>query len=145
MKSVRGRAMIERNGDDVQITVAADHEEDPFLNVEKCNLRYSGASTYQPEAGPNGQSPMSTVFGYVAYPEQVAGTFTANGANKEAVAPLDPTKRYSQVLMLCASAESLDSARVRFLLLADDTLIEVGARDPFHGPLSIRHYHRAHQ
>jgi hypothetical protein len=126
MKSAHGHALIERSGSDFQITIAADQQEDPFLNVEKCNLRYSGGSTYPPKVGPNGQDPMSTVFGYMAYAERVAGGFTEPGANREAVAPLDPATRYNQVLMLCAGGEGLDSARVRFLLLASDTLVEVG-------------------
>jgi hypothetical protein len=142
MAAAAGNAVIERTGDSFQITVTANSNEDPLLNVERCALRYSGASTYPPTVGPAGQNPMGTVFGYMASQSRLAGVFDREGENTEAVAPLDPTKRYRQVLMLCPKAESLDSARLRFLLLAGDILVEVGATDPFGGQLAVRHYRR---
>lgn len=60
----------------------------------------------------------------------------------EAVAPLDPKKHYQQVLMQCPDAESDDNSRVRFLLLAENTLIEVAASSAYGSKLAIRHYRR---
>jgi hypothetical protein len=143
MQPVAGRAVIQRRDDTFHMSVAADREGEPFWNVEDCVLRYSGGLTYPSEVGPTGQKPMSTLFGYMyAASAKEAGSFTQDGEIDEAVTPFDPAKRYKQVLMLCERGESTDSARVRFLLLAGDTLVEVGAAGPFRRPLAVRHYDR---
>lgn len=135
MKPRAGRAVIKRHDEYMRITVTADEENEPFLNINDCTLRYSGGSTFLPKLVQEGQVAEHTIFGYRV------GDMWQDGSNKEAVSPLDPKKRYKQVLMQCDKAESPDSDRVRFLLLAGDVLVEVGARDPF-GPVSVRHYHR---
>lgn len=135
MKPSTGHAVIKRHGDYMRITVTADKEEEPFLNIENCTLRYSGGLTFLPELVHGGQVAESTIFGYRV------GEMWQDGSNKEAVSPLDPKKRYKQVLMQCDKAESADSDRVRFLLLAGEVLVEVGAFNPFR-PISVRHYRR---
>ena len=57
--------------------------------------------------------------------------------------PLDPRKRYRQVLVWCPQGEWFDNNRVHFLLLADDTLIEVSRESAQKSPVMVRHYRRA--
>jgi hypothetical protein len=145
MKGATGHAVIKRDGDSFKITIVADQDLPPLQNVDNCELRYSGGSTFLPALGPKGQKAGATVFGdfnLLSADTHPAGSFVAEGANSEAVAPLDPKRQYKQVLMLCDKAESRDSDRVRFLILAGDTLLEVGTESPFSGALPIRHYHR---
>lgn len=143
-----GQAVIKRKGDYFQMTMATYKDEDPFVanpfrNVTDCTLRYSGGLTYLPRLVPEGQDPLQTVFGYFySAGTKRSGSFWREGVNKEAVAPLDPGKRYKQVLMQCKNAEAPDSISVRFLVLAGDILVEVGATSPLGGTLSVRHYRR---
>jgi len=141
MSPATGHAEIKRQGDRTLISITADRNEEPMQNVEDCELRYSGGSTYLP----NGQDPSETLLGYFYEGgESRAGSFYKAGDNQEAVAPFDPMKRYKQVLMQCSKAEAPDAVRVRFLLLAGDTLVEFAAARPFDGSLSVRHYRRQH-
>lgn len=62
--------------------------------------------------------------------------------NSLVFAPFDPKKRYKQVLVQCEAGESLENDRVRFLLLAGDTLVEVAAEQPYKASIFVRHYRR---
>lgn len=136
-----GHAEIRRQGDRTLITITTERNEEPLWNVVDCELRYSGGSTYLPK----GQDAGETLLGYFYAGGQTrASSFYKAGDNQEAVAPFDPTKRYKQVLMQCDKAEAPDAVRVRFLLLAGDTLVEFAAARPFDGPLAVRHYRRQH-
>jgi len=148
MKPEKGHALIERDGEFMKITIKSEINRHPTKRVKKCLLRYSGGLTYYPELTANGQSPLNTMLGYFysaganrsarsAFPK--AGAFHKDGANKEAVKPFHPKKRYKQVLMQCKKAETDRSGRLRFLLLANDVLVEFGGD---HGQLVVRHYHR---
>ncbi|RUL78151.1 hypothetical protein [Dyella choica] len=140
-----GHAQIRRQGDRTLISMATDHHEEPLQDVEDCELRYSGGSTYLPKVEAQGQDLGETLLGdFYANGPTRAGSFLAVGANREAVAPFDPQMRYRQVLMQCGKAEAPDATRVRFLLLAGDTLVEFAAARPFDGTLAVRHYRREH-
>ena len=142
-KPTSSYAVISRNGELTQITLRAQRTTETLPNVSDCTLRYSGASTYLPELGPEGQKSTATLLGYF-YRNGGApsGGFYDDCANRDAVAPFDPKKRYKQVLMQCQGAESAESDRVRFLLLAGDVLVEFGASAPYGKPLAVRHYRR---
>ena len=178
MEPRKGRAIIKQNGEFTQITIDAEQETEPLLNVTDCTLRYSGGLTYRPEQSDVPST--STLLGYFlptgahrlrvsreaivgipsrlrdtnkhfAVNEILTGTFWGDRTNKEAVAPFDPKKQYKQVLMQCRNAESDESTRLRFLLLAGDTLVEFGAEAPYipwlkgdpDVTLHVRHYRRA--
>ncbi len=148
MKPEKGQAIIERDGEFMKITIESEINRHPLKRVKQCSLRYSGGLTYYPELTPSGQSPLNTMLGYFyraganrsarsAFPK--AGAFHKDGDNKEAVAPFHPKKRYKQVLMQCKNAESDRSGSLRFLLLANDILVEFGGSA---GKLAVRHYAR---
>jgi len=140
MPATRGRARIRRDGDgNARIDIHAENAAEPMRDVESCALRYSGGLTYTPQVTPAGQSPQLTTLGY--FYSRATGGFSVDGANAAAVAPFDPRKRYRQVLMQCANAESDDSERVRFLLLAGDVLVEFAVA-PSDTGLHVRHYER---
>ncbi len=131
MQPATGHASIRHDSDLVRMSVSAPDAREPFPNVNDCTLRYSGGSTYLPDENPNDET--NTALGYIDAAEARA-----------ALAPLDRRKRYKHVLMKCAGAESLNSDRIRFLLLAGDSLVEIGyAGTPGQRQLAVRHYRRA--
>ncbi|MEW6683387.1 MAG: hypothetical protein AB1451_10765 [Nitrospirota bacterium] len=149
MKPASGKAIIARSGEFTNITVQAERAREPFKNVVDCTLRYSGGLTYLPELTPSGQAATATILGYFrgntasrmgnsAFPKP--GSFYKDGQNQEAVAPFDPKKRYQQVLMQCPNAEWDGEGRVRFLLRADNVLVEFGVW--YADRLAVRHYRR---
>lgn len=127
-------ATISRDGDRSWIDYAT------AAGRYRCELRYSGGSTYRLQDGQHGSSATDTALGYLP---AVSRNFHAGGPGPvDALAPLDPRKRYRQVLVLCPEGEAEDNRSVRFLLLAGDTLLEIH-RDAAHGPLvQMRHYTR---
>ena len=126
-----GHAAISQNGEFTQITIQSVTHQPPFLDVENCTLRYSGGSTFNYYIN-NEEDATHTNLGY----------YGTGKINSETLAPLDPKKRYKQVLMQCANAEADDNSRMRFLLLAEDTLIEVGY-EPMRGSgIAVRHFRR---
>lgn len=180
MEPRKGRAIIKQNGEFTQITIDAEQATEPLLNATDCTLRYSGGLTYRPEQSdiasvstilgyflPTGahrlrvpREDIDRIHRQIRVPntnkalavnEILTGTFWGNRTNKEAVAPFDPKKNYRQVLMQCGKAESDESSRLRFLLLAGDTLVEFGAEAPYipwmqgdpDVTLHVRHYRRA--
>jgi hypothetical protein len=114
-----GRAVIKRDGEYTRMSTTIEGAQEPLLNVVDCTLRYSGG-----EIG--GTPPLME---------------NRQIASAEARAPLKEKARYKQVLMQCDNAEAAEVDRVRFLLLAGDVLIEIGASNVF-GAASLRHYHR---
>ena len=139
MYAASGHAKIERDGEYFRISIVSKNASEPLLDVKSCLLRYSGGLTYQSDGTAH-----NTLLGYFGSSGTgIAGRFGRDGENREAVMPFDPAKRYKQVLMQCENAESLSSPRVRFLLLAGDTLVEFGATTPFGTGLAVRHYRRA--
>lgn len=140
---VRGKAVIRRDGEFLRMTAQAEAAAEPLPDLRHCLLRYSGGLTYAKTADPGGEDPLHTMLGYFySGGGTKPGSFSKQGANREAVAPFAPAMRYRQVLLQCAQGESVDNARIRFVLLAGDTLVEFGARDPWHGGLAVRHYRR---
>jgi hypothetical protein len=145
MRDGDGRASIVREGGTYRMSVVANNQPVGLDNVQGCELRLSGGSTFPPKMTPNGQNLHATAFGNFEASNadwRAAGSVYFVGAVGEALAPLDPMQTYKQVLMLCERGESVDSDRVRFLILAGDTLIEVGASSAFNSTLAIRHYRR---
>jgi hypothetical protein len=95
-----------------------------------CELRYSGANSLAPDGA------SSTVLG------SVTGLTDAGFPTTEAAfAPLDPRKRYRQVLVQCPQGEWPDNRTVRFFFIARDVLVEV-YRGWGSGDLAIRHWRR---
>ena len=94
----------------------------PLRDVQACPLRYSGGSILQ-------------------------GVFRGDPENADppasAYAALDGRTHYKQVLLQCLNAEMPSNDRVRFLILAKDTLLEFAAESPHSRPLHIRQYRRA--
>jgi hypothetical protein len=125
------------------MTIRVPQATPPFQDVTDCTLRYSGGLTYYPQMTPSGQAATATTLGYFyAAGAAPSGGFFPDGQIQEAIAPFAPKKRFKQVLMQCDGAESADSDRLRFLLLAGDTLVEIGAEAPFGAKLAVRHYRR---
>jgi hypothetical protein len=132
----------DENGDRITITSGAP---EPIADVTNCRLRYSGGLSYLPQLNPSGQqSAQRTSLGYFYEGSGwKAGSFWEDGAADAALAPLDPKKRYRQVLMECAEGEADQNRRVRFLILAGDTLLEFAAESPYGTrQLSVRHFTR---
>lgn len=144
MTARNGYAEITRDGEFFRISISAAFPQEPMLDVDNCILRHSGGVTFTPGISPSkGQKATQTSLGYFyAAAERRSGSFWGDGMIDEAVAPLDPKKHYQQVLMQCQNAESDDNSRVRFLLLAENTLIEVAASSAHNSDLSVRHYRR---
>jgi hypothetical protein len=133
----------------------------PLEDVSGCELRYSGGLTYLPQienaagAASAGQDWTHTALGDLGkdcwnkFNRSGAGSDRAVGGhcrsakdNGPAFAPLDPTKRYEQVLVQCLEGESVESDQIRFLLLEGDTLVEFAASAPQNQILYVRHYRR---
>jgi hypothetical protein len=131
MSPHKGRAVIARNGEFTQISIQSETPQEPLLDVTNCTLRYSGGSTYNYNVD-NETGATHTSLGY----------FGTGKINSETLAPLDTHKRYKQVLMQCSNAEADDNSRVRFLLLAENTLVEVGFENSRGKGVAIRHYRR---
>jgi hypothetical protein len=53
-------------------------------------------------------------------------TYPMNGLS-DVLKPFYPYQRYKQVLMLCPEGESIDNRRSRYLLLAEDTMVEIAS------------------
>lgn len=149
MKPASGTATVTRKGEFTYISIQAKQAKEPFKNVVDCMLRYSGGQTYLPELTPSGQAATATLLGYFYgaaankmgnSPFAKPGTFYKDGQNSEAVAPFDPKQRYEQILMQCPNAEADGTGRIRFLLLADDVLVEFGYW--YTDRLAVRHYRR---
>ena len=105
---------------------------------EPCELRYSGGKTYIPGSAGLGSSSTDTPLGYLP---AISGISQFDPSPKEPFAPLDPKVQYPQVLVQCPQGEWPDSERVRFLLRANDTLIEV-TWEPGGTRLVMLHYRR---
>lgn len=140
-----GSAQVRRVGDEFRITIQTGRSDAPLADVADCRLRYSGGLTYLPELNAKGQqSPQRTALGYFysVSTGRAPASFSEDGAADAALAPLDVKKRYRQVLMQCDAAEGDNNDRLRFLLLAGDTLVEFAADGDSGVPLSVRHYVR---
>ncbi|GAA0716243.1 hypothetical protein [Dokdonella soli] len=130
MQPASGDAVIRRDGRGMTMSVTAAQAAEPFANVGACTLRYSGGLTYLPDETPNGD--VHTALGYIDAAQA-----------RQALAPLDRRKRYKQVLMQCEDAESADSDRIRFLLLARDRMVEIGMEATGRrSHVSVRQYRR---
>lgn len=104
----------------------------PLEDAVGCQLRYSGGRTYLPSMNNEDSISTETVIGYM-------GTNPTPGL-VDVFEPLDRTKRYRQVLVLCPQGEWADNDRVRFLLLAGDMMIEI-AREGW-SAIYVRHFRR---
>jgi hypothetical protein len=138
-----GTADIVQNGNSTRITIRTKRKPDrPQEDVTDCNLRYSGGLTFYSENGNLHKTPLGDATGLRQVSSGEQSTWLNAEGKLNGLEPLEHNKRYKQVLMQCAAAEMPDNDRVRFLLLAGDTLIEVAAEWPrCHGVL-IRHFKR---
>lgn len=91
----------------------------PIGDASECQLRYSGGLTYLPAENMEAAMSSETVLGYLS-------TYPIEGLS-DTLKPLNPKKRYRQVLVNCPEGESLNSRRTRYLLLAGDTMIELAS------------------
>lgn len=106
---------------------------------QTCQGRYSGGLTYLPGKAGHATTSTETALGYLPGISHISQFDPGPLAPFE---PLDPRKRYRQVLVQCAEGEWFDTDRVRFLLLAGDTLLEV-TKEPVRGaPVIVHHYSR---
>lgn len=111
-------ASIGRNGSSTVISFQSrTPPSSPIGDARNCQLRYSGGLSYLPSHIEKYSLSHETVLGYLK-------TYPIEGL-ADVLEPFDPTKRYKQVLVLCPEGESLDSSRTRYLLLAEDTMVEV--------------------
>jgi len=101
----------------------------PSHDAVGCQLRYSGGLTYLPGKDLESATSTKTVLGYLR-------TYSLPTI-REVFKPLKPSNRYKQVLVQCPEGEWFDSLRVRFLLLAGDSMIEVMGSGK-----TVRHFRR---
>jgi formylglycine-generating enzyme required for sulfatase activity len=133
MNKRSGKAIIRRDGEFMRMSVSADQDSEPFPNAKNCLLRYSGGQTVRP-----GTEATDTLIGY-----NPLGRFVDKTIHLETAAPFDPAQRYKQVLMQCDEGESYTSTRVRFLLRANDMLVEFGKFSPAEPEYHVRIYRRS--
>lgn len=133
-------ASVFQDGEATRIAFRSDGAaRPPVEDGQGCTLRYSGGSTYLPAKGSHATTGTETALGYLPGISRYSAFADGPVAPFE---PLDPKKRYRQVLVQCPEGEWEDNNRVRFLLLANDTLLEF-AREPGQGkPVIVRHFRR---
>lgn len=133
MQPEKTDATITQSNDSTTITFRTPSLATPPLeDAIGCQLRYSGGRTYLPSTNNEDSLSTETVIGYMgAYP--IPGLV-------DVFKPLDRTKRYRQVLVLCPQGEWTDNDRVRFLLLAGDTMIEIAKNGSSN--VYVRHFRR---
>ena len=137
----QGSALVYRDGGKTRITFASEAPvASPVENAAGCVLRYSGGLTYLPEKGSHATTSTHTVLGYLP---GISGYSQFKPGPVEVFAAMNPKFRYKQVLVQCAEGESSDTNRVRFVLLAGNTLIEVARDDARGSPVVARHFRRA--
>lgn len=124
------RASIYKNGKATRITFqTAKSPTAPLQDASACNLRYSGGLTFWPSENTN------TATGW-----QLGGLVSEPIPTiDEVFKPLLRINRYKQVLVQCPEGEWFDNIRIRFLLLAGDSIIEV-ARES--SGMYVRHFRR---
>lgn len=137
---IQGAAKISRDGDFTRISINSKtfksglNEIDQLPDVRHCLLRKSGGQWpgigYEPTDNSR-HGRYSKGIGDIRKPEDAA---------VPAYSPFDLKSNYDQILMQCQGAETNSSDRVRFLLLAGDTLVEFSTSSPVHQVLHIRHY-----
>ncbi|QTN26147.1 hypothetical protein HZ993_12380 [Rhodoferax sp. AJA081-3] len=128
----QGVAKVSRTGESTRISIRAKQansdlrEVDELPDITDCVLRKSG-----------GRWPGR---GYLPINEKKM----RNGGDETipAYSPFDSGGSYEQVLLQCKGAEGDDSDRVRFVLLAGNTLVEFSTASPQHQLLHIRHFKR---
>lgn len=141
---IQGAAKISRDGEFTRISINSKiftsglNEIDQLPDINRCLLRKSGGQWpgigYEPIDEVKSRSGgYSTGIGDIRKPEDAA---------VPAYSPFYSKNNYEQILMQCQGAEANNSDRVRFLLLAGDTLVEFSASSPVHQVLHIRHYKR---
>lgn len=106
-----------------------------------CRLRYSGGNSALPEGRSHATSAASTVLGYL--PGLTTAIAPGAPGPVPPFEPMDPTKRYRQVLVQCPQGEWPDARRARHLFLAGDTLVELSRELRSGAPLWIRHWKRS--
>lgn len=145
----QGGAEIFLDGETPRITIKSNADRDATLNdTTGCTLRESGAFTPTWKKGDIRQTVLGDLYPLVTsrgYDYLGKGEGWVNKATGE-INGLEPFKqeaaRFRQILMQCGEGEKQGLERVRFLLLANDTLVEVGT-GLLHGtPLYVRHYRR---
>lgn len=154
-------AEITADGKHVNINFHTGSNDAP-LKDGTCELRYSGGSTYIPQLLPadghddsRDQDWAHSIFGDLEQNCNDSGYASGAGSrsdfgqcssrakkNGAAFAPLDPGKRYKQVLVLCTEGEFSDAYTVRFLLLEGDRLVEFATLAPDNFRFYVRHYRR---
>lgn len=145
----QGDADIYLDGVTPRITIKSSADKDSVLNdTIGCTLRESGALTPTWKMGDIRQTVLGDLYPLVTsrgYDYVGKGEDWVNKATGE-INGLEPFKqedaRFRQILMQCDEGEKQGREVVRFLLLANDILVEVGT-GLLHGtPVHIRHYRR---
>lgn len=144
----KGGADIYLDGATPHITIKTDVPEHSWpSDITRCTLHGSGTLT---PPGKNG-STVATVLGDLDKIVEWRGDRVLirsdNWVNKKTglvngLEPFEEGKRYQQILLLCEGGEEAGSEAVRFLLLSNDTLIEVSRPLLHSGAVYIRHFRR---
>jgi len=106
-----------------------------------CMLRYSGGSSYLPTGGRHESEITHTVLGYL--PNLTQRLSVHDPAPVAPFAPMDPTRRYRQVLVQCPQGEWPGQQQVRMLYLAGHTLVEVFRPAGRQATVQVRHWQRS--
>jgi len=142
-----GSAEIYLDGAAPRITISVSGQQG--VNTSGCALRASGAETPAWTKGDIRRSVLGDLFPLVTskgYDYLGKGQDWVNKQTGE-INGLEPfqvtTARQAQILMQCPEGEAPGTETARFLLLANDTLVEVQAATLHGSVVYVRHYRRA--
>lgn len=105
-----------------------------------CMLRYSGGRSLLPTGGRHEAEISNTVIGYLPNLSRRLTPFDPGPVAP--FAPLDPKRRYRQVLVQCPQGEWPGNRQVRMFYLAAGTLVEIFRPAGGETPVQVRHWQR---
>ena len=127
--SISGVLHIERSADAAFATITTQSTTGlPPVDLANCPLRYSGSLFLSGGA-------LGRIENFIDN--------SNNEANQYATAvfsAFEPGKKYKQVLPTCVRAETVDSAQVRFLMLAGNIIVEASTPGLSDSTPTIHHY-----
>jgi hypothetical protein len=145
---------IRADGEYIKATLNTEASlQPPLQDVRDCTLRYSGGTTYlwshaglknvgfEDHPSYESSTPLGDLSGYYSLRAAVPWK-NPEPIDMSVFALFDPNKKYEQILMQCTGGETLNSDRVRFLLLVDGVLIEIATETPNRRPVFVRQYER---